>query len=240
MSPCSHVVASGACATSVGALISTPRPATDESVASRRGSPPMPPAICQLDVGDPNSASVSRLTVTAGSWDCAQSVRLKSTARAIAHARHRSKKKERAMKAAENFPSGGELQTGSCHVFGMGRARACSNTRRGLRSPNPLVMKSRRSFLKTAALLSAVPVIARAAEEKAKREPAPASATDDRAVFIVALRRLAEPILNAGAARELKQRLPVRAAKGVKDRAEYTHLEAVGRLLCGISPWLEL
>jgi hypothetical protein len=107
-------------------------------------------------------------------------------------------------------------------------------------------MKSRRSFLKTAALLSAAPVIASVADGKRnssageKISPLLASPADDRDVFLTALRRVSEPVLEAGAARELKRRLPVRAAKGVKDRAEYTHLEAVGRLLCGISAWLEL
>jgi hypothetical protein len=34
--------------------------------------------------------------------------------------------------------------------------------------------------------------------------------------------------------------MPVEAKASVKDRANYTYLEAFGRLLCGLSPWLDL
>ncbi|MFO7635631.1 MAG: DUF2264 domain-containing protein [Caldilinea sp.] len=62
-----------------------------------------------------------------------------------------------------------------------------------------------------------------------------------RLIWIDALERIARPVLTAGAAGELRQRMPVEAAAGTEtDRAEYTHLEAVGRLLCGIAPWLEV
>ena len=49
--------------------------------------------------------------------------------------------------------------------------------------------------------------------------------------------RIATPVLETGAAGQLKQRLPV--APGTEARAPFATLEAVGRLLCGLGPWLE-
>jgi hypothetical protein len=63
---------------------------------------------------------------------------------------------------------------------------------------------------------------------------------EDRRYWLDALVRIARPVLEAGATGELKKRMPVEAAPGMTDRAHYTHLEAVGRLLCGMAPWLEL
>jgi hypothetical protein len=63
---------------------------------------------------------------------------------------------------------------------------------------------------------------------------------EDRLYWLGALDRIARPVLEAGAVAELSKRMPVAAAPGVTDRAHYTCLEAVGRLLCGMAPWLEL
>ena len=64
---------------------------------------------------------------------------------------------------------------------------------------------------------------------------------DVRAYWVEVMARVARPVLDAGAAGALRARMPVEARPGLAaDRAEYTHLEAVGRLLCGIAPWLEL
>jgi hypothetical protein len=52
-------------------------------------------------------------------------------------------------------------------------------------------------------------------------------------------RKLADPILDHLAAGTLKARMPVEEAEGA-GRAPVTHLEALGRLLAGIAPWLEL
>jgi hypothetical protein len=55
------------------------------------------------------------------------------------------------------------------------------------------------------------------------------------------LARLAEPVLTNLAEGRLRQRMPVEIAPaGRPERRDYTHLEAVGRLLTGIAPWLEL
>ena len=66
------------------------------------------------------------------------------------------------------------------------------------------------------------------------------AATDDRAVWIGLMRRLADPVLNNLAGGTLRQRMPVEQAAGATNRPSVTHLEAAGRLMAGIAPWLEL
>jgi hypothetical protein len=99
-------------------------------------------------------------------------------------------------------------------------------------------MKTRRSFLHilvTTALLGATAV-------KATAAPAPTSLTptETRAVWTQLATRLADPVLTALSQRRLKATMPVESAPRVKDRPDFTHLEALGRLLAGLAPWLEL
>ena len=61
----------------------------------------------------------------------------------------------------------------------------------------------------------------------------------DRDVWVAVLRRLADPVLNNLADGTLKARMPVEQAPGA-DRRAVTHLEALGRLVAGIAPWIEL
>ena len=64
---------------------------------------------------------------------------------------------------------------------------------------------------------------------------------NDRQSWLSVMERVARPVLEAGAAGELRALLPVKAVPpGVDDRSQFACLEAVGRLLCGIGPWLEL
>jgi hypothetical protein len=65
------------------------------------------------------------------------------------------------------------------------------------------------------------------------------AAAGDRATWIGLARRLADPVLTNLANGTLKARMPVEQAPGA-DRRSVTHLEALGRLLAGIAPWLEL
>lgn len=60
---------------------------------------------------------------------------------------------------------------------------------------------------------------------------------DDRTYWVQQLRRMAGPVLTSLAREELKEKMPVEAK--TRDRDQYTYLEAFGRLLCGIAPWLE-
>ena len=61
---------------------------------------------------------------------------------------------------------------------------------------------------------------------------------DARAVWLAHARTLAEPVLGNLAAGTLHAKMPVEQAAG-SDRRNVTHLEAFGRLLAGIAPWIE-
>jgi hypothetical protein len=61
-----------------------------------------------------------------------------------------------------------------------------------------------------------------------------------REYWLSVLQRLSEPLLRVAAAGDLKSAMPIEAHPKSIGRGEYTHLEAVGRLLAGIAPWLEL
>lgn len=50
--------------------------------------------------------------------------------------------------------------------------------------------------------------------------------------------KISDPVLTALSKNELRKDMPVESLG--KDRGEFTHLEAFGRLLSGIAPWLEL
>lgn len=63
---------------------------------------------------------------------------------------------------------------------------------------------------------------------------------NDRAYWVQMLKRIAEPVLTAGAEGRLHQQMPVERHPGASNRHEVTHLEAIGRLAAGIAPWLEL
>jgi hypothetical protein len=51
--------------------------------------------------------------------------------------------------------------------------------------------------------------------------------------------RIAHPLLQALSKGELKKTMPVEQPTGATGREYVTYLEATGRLLCGIAPWLE-
>lgn len=60
-----------------------------------------------------------------------------------------------------------------------------------------------------------------------------------RKYFIEVLTRIADPVLNALSKNQLRLKMPVEATEPEK-RKYSTHLEAFGRLLDGLAPWLEL
>jgi hypothetical protein len=92
----------------------------------------------------------------------------------------------------------------------------------------------RRDFLKTVGGGGAV-----AAAGGAGAAQVASPVAGHRAAWIGVLRKLADPVLNNLASETLKLRMPVEQADGA-NRAGVTHLEALGRLLAGIAPWLEL
>jgi hypothetical protein len=90
-------------------------------------------------------------------------------------------------------------------------------------------MTNRRSFI------TGLGISASAARGAPQEEP-----DSGRQYWLRQLTRLADPVLRHLAAGTLKRNMPVECATGnPAERAKYTHLEAIGRLLAGIAPWLE-
>ena len=59
--------------------------------------------------------------------------------------------------------------------------------------------------------------------------------------FIETLTKIADPVLYSLGKNESKERMPVETASQLYgDRRKVSHLEAFGRTLSGIAPWLEL
>jgi len=101
---------------------------------------------------------------------------------------------------------------------------------------------SRRRFLSAGLRASGAAVlasgIAASAIPQEKDNARPASGREQ---WLDWLERVSNPVLEALSKRELRQRMPVEALPGHKEeRAVSTHLEALGRLLAGLAPWLEL
>lgn len=97
----------------------------------------------------------------------------------------------------------------------------------------------RRNFLQSASMLSIAPLItSRAATDNATQK---LRATKTRTIWLNYLQDLAHPVLTALAADRLKEKMPVETKSPdlIQERARYTHLEAFGRLLSGIAPWLQ-
>jgi len=92
----------------------------------------------------------------------------------------------------------------------------------------------RRDFLKAAGVGTVMPVV-----PLGQRAPVVQPPQDDRAIWIGHMRKLADPVLKNLAAGTLKARMPVEQAAGA-NRQNVTHLEALGRLLAGLAPWIEL
>jgi hypothetical protein len=101
-------------------------------------------------------------------------------------------------------------------------------------------MKTRRDFLKTVAVAGVAGSIEiPSANTFAQSTPVLADGHEDRRYWISVLEKLANPVLENLAKRELKKAMPVEAANPA-DRSKYTYLEAFGRLMAGIAPWLEV
>ncbi len=100
-------------------------------------------------------------------------------------------------------------------------------------------MKTRREFFKSAAVLGVLGTagLPLRAVENNTAEPAPMG--DDRRYWVSVTDRIARPVLENLARRELKLKMPVEEKPGA-NRKNYTYLEAFGRLLCGLAPWLAL
>jgi hypothetical protein len=103
-------------------------------------------------------------------------------------------------------------------------------------------MDTRRGFMK-AGLAAAAAYAGGHTADQETLIPATAagqSGSADRNYWGGVASKLASPVLNALSRRRLKIEMPLEALTEAKDRAHYAHLEAFGRLLCGIAPWLAL
>lgn len=60
---------------------------------------------------------------------------------------------------------------------------------------------------------------------------------DDRKYWVDTLVRITQPVLNSLSERRMVLDMPIEAREG--DRSNYTYLEALGRTLAGMAPWLE-
>jgi hypothetical protein len=99
----------------------------------------------------------------------------------------------------------------------------------------------RREFFRTAGAGGALAMLPGAADaaQRGAAPPEQRGPQADRELWTGVLRRLADPVLTNLANGTLKARMPVEQAAGTK-RQTVTHLEALGRLLAGIAPWIEL
>ena len=64
----------------------------------------------------------------------------------------------------------------------------------------------------------------------------------DREYWVKTMLRIVDPVYKNLSENTLRQNMPVEVNDGLNNgkRADVTHLEALGRLLVGIAPWLEL
>jgi len=106
-------------------------------------------------------------------------------------------------------------------------------------------MQQRRDFVKGIAALGAMAPFGMAgasferAAERSALETGPSP--EQREEWLRILVRIADPVLTNLAAGTLHKNMPVElSATATAERRDYAHLEAVGRLLAGIAPWLEL
>lgn len=112
------------------------------------------------------------------------------------------------------------------------------DTMASLKSPNsPSTGANRRSFLKQS--LAATAALSLPAYGHAEASPT-TSQSSDREIWLGLMQKIADPVLKALGQRQLKARMPVEAKPGQEQsRRECTYLEAMGRLLAGLAPWLE-
>jgi len=95
----------------------------------------------------------------------------------------------------------------------------------------------RRNFLKGFPLLGLSNAITNPGVARAK------SIQDDgneRTYWVNMITRVALPVLEALSANQLIERMPVESHPNSVDRKKVTYLEALGRTLAGLAPWLEL
>jgi len=69
-----------------------------------------------------------------------------------------------------------------------------------------------------------------------------AASPDDRAYWFVMMRRICEPVIENLAAQDASRAHASRVSGGPENqpRRDFAHLEAFGRTVAGVAPWIEL
>ena len=76
---------------------------------------------------------------------------------------------------------------------------------------------------------------------KKKDPPKVQTGLTEREYLVNTLIKIADPVLESLSINQLKEKMPVESAPNQEaDRKNYTYLEALGRTLAGMAPWLEL
>ncbi|PYP79292.1 MAG: hypothetical protein DMD35_08815 [Gemmatimonadetes bacterium] len=103
-------------------------------------------------------------------------------------------------------------------------------------------MEQRREFLRRLSALGvALPMSTAASLRSIDVASAPPPSPESREAWARLAAKVADPVLGALAVGRLHATMPVElSATATTERRDYAHLEAVGRLLAGIAPWLEL
>jgi hypothetical protein len=98
-----------------------------------------------------------------------------------------------------------------------------------------LNLMDRREFLQAGVALGAI------ASRGASASPAlQNSVQNDREYWVRSMLKIADPVLRSLSEGKLRERMPVEAPRGnLEERKRFTYLEAIGRLLAGMAPWLE-
>ena len=100
-------------------------------------------------------------------------------------------------------------------------------------------MPNRRDFLKSTGAAALFPAGAAAAGQP--KHPAAASQStglQDRQYWLSVMERLAMPVLGHLSRHELRKAMPVETGGDAAKLRQYTHLEAISRLLVGLAPWM--
>jgi len=103
-------------------------------------------------------------------------------------------------------------------------------------------LPDRRDFCRRVVVGGMLAAAAGPAARAAQALPPAPSPGGDRAYWLRMMRRVGEPVLTNLAAGTLRARMPVEAptAPANSPRSDFSHLEAFGRTVAGIGPWLEL
>ena len=85
------------------------------------------------------------------------------------------------------------------------------------------------------------PIQAKSKKTHARQEQVQTTGAQDRAVWVQLLWKISYPVIHNLAEGTLHQNMPVETASGeTAGFKDMTHLEAVGRTLAGVAPWLAL